>query len=90
MNEIQSPRDAEHETFSVKVGLARMLCGGVIMDVTNVEQARDRRGVAERRRRDGARARSRPTSASEGRRRAHGRDRDQVARASSSKPSPFR
>ncbi len=26
--------------FELKVGLARMLCGGVIMDVTNVEQAR--------------------------------------------------
>jgi Pyridoxine biosynthesis enzyme len=27
------------ETFRLKVGLAEMLKGGVIMDVTNVEQA---------------------------------------------------
>eukprot|EP00210_Caulerpa_lentillifera_P007107 g6800.t1 len=31
---------AEQGTFSVKVGLAQMLKGGVIMDVTNAEQAR--------------------------------------------------
>ena len=28
------------ETFKVKVGLAEMLKGGVIMDVTNLEQAK--------------------------------------------------
>ena len=28
------------DTFKVKVGLAEMLKGGVIMDVTNVEQAK--------------------------------------------------
>jgi pyridoxal 5'-phosphate synthase pdxS subunit len=28
------------ESFKVKVGLAEMLKGGVIMDVTNVEQAK--------------------------------------------------
>ena len=31
------------EQFRLKVGLAEMLKGGVIMDVTNAEQARDRR-----------------------------------------------
>ncbi|CAG9463504.1 unnamed protein product [Pedinophyceae sp. YPF-701] len=31
---------AEQGTFAVKVGLAQMLKGGVIMDVTNVEEAR--------------------------------------------------
>jgi pyridoxal 5'-phosphate synthase pdxS subunit len=30
----------DKSTFSTKVGLARMLCGGVIMDVTDAEQAR--------------------------------------------------
>ena len=30
----------ESEQFRVKVGLAEMLKGGVIMDVTNAEQAR--------------------------------------------------
>ncbi|HPS43916.1 MAG TPA: pyridoxal 5'-phosphate synthase lyase subunit PdxS, partial [Treponemataceae bacterium] len=30
----------QKETFAVKVGLAEMLKGGVIMDVTNVEQAK--------------------------------------------------
>ena len=29
----------EKGTFKIKVGLAEMLKGGVIMDVTNVEQA---------------------------------------------------
>jgi pyridoxal 5'-phosphate synthase pdxS subunit len=32
--------NAESESFAVKVGLARMLKGGVIMDVVNAEQAR--------------------------------------------------
>eukprot|EP00193_Tetraselmis_chui_P011744 CAMPEP_0177785986 /NCGR_PEP_ID=MMETSP0491_2-20121128/20662_1 /TAXON_ID=63592 /ORGANISM="Tetraselmis chuii, Strain PLY429" /LENGTH=293 /DNA_ID=CAMNT_0019307127 /DNA_START=184 /DNA_END=1066 /DNA_ORIENTATION=+ len=32
--------DAQHGTQAVKVGLAQMLKGGVIMDVTNVEEAR--------------------------------------------------
>lgn len=32
--------DAQKGTFAVKVGLAQMLKGGVIMDVVNVEQAR--------------------------------------------------
>jgi pyridoxal 5'-phosphate synthase pdxS subunit len=32
--------DAQKGTFAVKVGLAQMLKGGVIMDVTNVEEAR--------------------------------------------------
>ena len=31
---------AERATFRVKTGLAEMLKGGVIMDVTNVEQAK--------------------------------------------------
>ena len=39
---------AETGTMRVKSGLAEMLKGGVIMDVVNAEQARDRR---ERRRR---------------------------------------
>ena len=30
----------DKSTFTTKVGLARMLCGGVIMDVTSAEQAR--------------------------------------------------
>ena len=35
------PQIARDEaTFTVKVGLAEMLKGGVIMDVTNVEQAK--------------------------------------------------
>lgn len=34
------PADKEHANFTVKVGLAEMLKGGVIMDVTNVEQAK--------------------------------------------------
>ena len=32
--------DKQHGTFTVKAGLAQMLKGGVIMDVTNVEEAR--------------------------------------------------
>ena len=34
----------QQEQFRLKVGLAEMLKGGVIMDVTNAEQAQDRRG----------------------------------------------
>ena len=48
-------------TLTLKTGLAEMLKGGVIMDVTNAEQAR----IAEdagRRGGDGARARARATS----------------------------
>jgi pyridoxal 5'-phosphate synthase pdxS subunit len=39
---------AQNEQFAVKVGLAEMLKGGVIMDVTNVEQAKiaERAGAA--------------------------------------------
>lgn len=37
---IEKMAQAEQGTFSVKVGLAQMLKGGVIMDVTNAEQAR--------------------------------------------------
>ena len=32
--------DQQQGTFAVKAGLAQMLKGGVIMDVTNVEEAR--------------------------------------------------
>jgi pyridoxal biosynthesis lyase PdxS len=32
--------DKQQGTFAVKAGLAQMLKGGVIMDVTNVEEAR--------------------------------------------------
>jgi pyridoxal 5'-phosphate synthase pdxS subunit len=32
--------DRQEATFAVKAGLAQMLKGGVIMDVTNVEEAR--------------------------------------------------
>ena len=46
------------EKFRVKVGLAEMLKGGVIMDVTNAEQAIIAQ-EAGRFRRDGARTRSR-------------------------------
>ena len=52
----------ETGTMRVKSGLAEMLKGGVIMDVVNAEQARDRR-ERRRLRRDGARARARPTFA---------------------------
>ncbi|XP_073047483.1 pyridoxal 5'-phosphate synthase PDX1-like 4 [Primulina eburnea] len=31
---------SKQSPFSVKVGLAQMLCGGVIMDVINAERAR--------------------------------------------------
>ena len=34
----------ERSTWATKVGLARMLAGGVIMDVVTADQARDRRG----------------------------------------------
>ena len=49
---------ARREAFELKVGLAEMLKGGVIMDVTTAEQAK----IAEdagRLRGDGARARAR-------------------------------
>ena len=46
------------DRLRLKVGLAEMLKGGVIMDVTNAEQAQDRRG-RRRGRGDGAGARSR-------------------------------
>ena len=48
---------AEIGTMRVKSGLAEMLKGGVIMDVTDAEQADDRRGRG-RLRGDGARART--------------------------------
>src|SRR5262245_51921651 len=35
-----SPRTPAADAFTLKVGLARMLCGGVILDVTTREQAK--------------------------------------------------
>ena len=61
-------------TMRVKTGLAEMLKGGVIMDVVNAEQARDRRRCG-RGRGDGARARPRRHPRA-GRRRAHVRPGD--------------
>jgi pyridoxal 5'-phosphate synthase pdxS subunit len=39
-NEQKEKKDVKVATFTVKAGLAQMLKGGVIMDVTNAEQAR--------------------------------------------------
>jgi len=39
-NGVHNSKDAKVATFTVKAGLAQMLKGGVIMDVTTVEQAR--------------------------------------------------
>ena len=61
------------QQYRLKTGLAEMLKGGVIMDVTTAEQAR----IAEdagRGRGDGARARA-GRHPPRGRRRAHGGDR---------------
>ena len=63
----------ETDQFRLKVGLAEMLKGGVIMDVTNAEQAEDRR-EGRRVRGDGAGARA--VGYPQRRRRgAHGADR---------------
>ena len=67
------------EEFRLKVGLAEMLKGGVIMDVTNVEQAMiaEKAGAS---RRDGAGARA--VRYSQRRRRgAHGRPSASSARS---------
>lgn len=37
---IEKPAANSHNPFDIKVGLARMLCNGVIMDVIDVEQAK--------------------------------------------------
>lgn len=40
MDPVAEGKGAQVGTFSVKAGLAQMLKGGVIMDVTTAEQAR--------------------------------------------------
>ena len=45
--------DGQKRTFAVKVGLAQMLKGGVIMDVTTAEEVRPKSESGERGEREG-------------------------------------